>query len=100
MLVSVADVSVLLVSVTVGSLLLYLSVGKAISVTEGYVSLSRSISYGCASLHRSMKILIDEGATVDFFTDDNVDENSKALGYLTMEPLNLAIENNHVDCLR
>ena len=54
----------------------------------------------CASLPRSMKILIDEGATVDFFTDDNVDENSKALGYLTMEPLNLAIENNHVNCLR
>ncbi|XP_025112483.1 ankyrin repeat and SOCS box protein 10-like isoform X1 [Pomacea canaliculata] len=49
----------------------------------------------------SMKILIEHGARVDFFTgDEDVDENSKALGYLTIEPLNLAIENNHVDCLR
>ncbi|KAK7094469.1 ankyrin-1-like [Littorina saxatilis] len=49
----------------------------------------------------SMKILIDAGATVDFMTDsDDVDENTKTLGYLTVEPLNLAIENNHVDCLK
>ncbi|KAK7505101.1 hypothetical protein BaRGS_00003671, partial [Batillaria attramentaria] len=49
----------------------------------------------------SMKILIEHGATVDFFThEEDVDENSRALGYLTIEPLNLAIENNHVDCLR
>nr|KAG5712518.1 hypothetical protein BaRGS_011492 [Batillaria attramentaria] len=48
-----------------------------------------------------MKILIEHGATVDFFThEEDVDENSRALGYLTIEPLNLAIENNHVDCLR
>ena len=62
--------------------------------------LSRSVKTMTVSLPRSMKILIDAGATVDFFSDDNVDENSRALGYLTMEPLNLAIENNHVNCLR
>ena len=38
-----------------------------------------------------MKILIDEGATVDFFTDDNVDENSKALGV----PYNGTSESGH-----
>lgn len=49
----------------------------------------------------SMKVLIEHGATVDFFThEEDVDSNSRALGYLTIEPLNLAIENNHVDCLR
>ena len=48
-----------------------------------------------------MKVLIEAGATVDFMSGNKeVDENSKALGYLTVEPLNLAIENNHVDCLR
>ncbi|XP_071096239.1 ankyrin repeat and SOCS box protein 3-like [Haliotis cracherodii] len=49
----------------------------------------------------SMKILIEHGAWVDFFTDDtNIDENMKTLGYLTIEPLNLAIENNHIECVR
>ncbi|KAL8575706.1 hypothetical protein ACOMHN_055895 [Nucella lapillus] len=55
----------------------------------------------------SMKILIEEGATVDFMTGEEgegvrgeMEEKSRALGYLTIEPLNLAIENNHVHCLR
>ncbi|XP_046551250.1 ankyrin repeat and SOCS box protein 8-like isoform X2 [Haliotis rubra] len=49
----------------------------------------------------SMKILIEHGAWVDFFTDDNnIDENMKTLGYHTIEPLNLAIENNHIECMR
>ncbi|XP_076454959.1 ankyrin repeat and SOCS box protein 16-like [Babylonia areolata] len=52
----------------------------------------------------SMRVLIEEGATVDFMTGEEgraeVEEKSRALGYLTIEPLNLAIENNHVDCLR
>jgi hypothetical protein len=48
-----------------------------------------------------MKLLIKAGATVDFMSGEvEVEEISKALGYLTVEPLNLAIENNHVDCLR
>ncbi|XP_041369495.1 ankyrin-1-like [Gigantopelta aegis] len=49
----------------------------------------------------SMKVLIQHGAIVDFFNSEKgIDENAKALGYLTIEPLNLALENNHVDCVR
>ncbi|XP_041370407.1 ankyrin repeat and SOCS box protein 8-like [Gigantopelta aegis] len=46
----------------------------------------------------SMEVLIENGAIVHSFNSD--DEDAKALGCLTVEPLNLALENNHVDCVR
>ncbi|XP_050393500.1 ankyrin repeat and SOCS box protein 3 [Patella vulgata] len=50
---------------------------------------------------KSMRLLIENGAFVDFFAENPaISENIRDLGYLTIEPLNLAVENNNVDCLR
>ncbi|KAH9488197.1 hypothetical protein Btru_064813 [Bulinus truncatus] len=52
-------------------------------------------------LHEPLKLLIQHGAKVDFFMDDeDSTESSRQLGYLTIEPLNMALENNHLDCAR
>ena len=52
--------------------------------------------------YETMKILIQSGATLNYCNTENsqLSENVKALGYLTLEPLNMAIENNHIDCVR
>ncbi|BFZ20820.1 hypothetical protein BsWGS_23859 [Bradybaena similaris] len=48
-----------------------------------------------------LRILIQHGAKVDFFVDeDDNSEESRRLGYLTIEPLNMALENNHEECAR
>ncbi|XP_013401108.1 ankyrin repeat and KH domain-containing protein mask [Lingula anatina] len=51
--------------------------------------------------YETMQILIDNGAIVNF-CDGGLDipEGLQTIGYLTLEPLNLAIENNNVDCVR
>ena len=46
----------------------------------------------------SMEVLIQNGAIVHSFNAD--DDDAKGLGYTTVEPLNLALENNHADCVR
>ncbi|XP_063422151.1 putative ankyrin repeat protein RF_0381 [Mytilus trossulus] len=53
-------------------------------------------------VYGSMKALIEKGALVNYCDADENElaENVRAIGYLTMEPLNLAIENNNVDCVR
>ena len=49
----------------------------------------------------SMKLLIDHGCILNFCDGgSDVSECSKRLGYLTIDPLNLAIDNNHTDCVR
>lgn len=52
--------------------------------------------------HDVMKVLIENGATINFCSDDdqNVQESTRALGYLTLEPLNIAIDHNHVECVQ
>ncbi|KAK3087512.1 hypothetical protein FSP39_006803 [Pinctada imbricata] len=49
-----------------------------------------------------MEILISNGAHLNYCnTDDSeVPDKLKTMGYLTHEPLNMAIENNYVDCVR
>lgn len=49
-----------------------------------------------------MKTLIENGATINFCSDDdqNVQESTRALGYLTLEPLNIAIDHNHIECVQ
>ena len=50
----------------------------------------------------SMRALIDRGALVNYCdaNENELAENIRAIGYLTMEPLNFAIENNHVECVK
>ncbi|CAL1541822.1 unnamed protein product [Lymnaea stagnalis] len=51
--------------------------------------------------YEPLKMLIEAGAKVDFFVeDDETSDMSKQLGYLTIEPLNMALENNHIECAR
>ncbi|GFO16740.1 ankyrin repeat-containing protein [Plakobranchus ocellatus] len=49
-----------------------------------------------------LRILIERGAQIDFFTepDDEASDRARSLGYLTIEPLNMALENNHEECAR
>ncbi|ELU00854.1 hypothetical protein CAPTEDRAFT_152982 [Capitella teleta] len=44
----------------------------------------------------AMETLLDNGAVVNY---NDQSEASKALAYLTIHPLNSAIENNHTDCV-
>ncbi|XP_012937540.1 ankyrin repeat and SOCS box protein 18 [Aplysia californica] len=51
-----------------------------------------------------LKLLIEHGAKVDFFceSEDDTEEDgaARSLGYLTIEPLNMALENGHVEVAR
>lgn len=72
------------------------------------VNLTDDIGYSplhiCArkGYHDVMKVLIENGATINFCCneDESVQESSRSLGYLTLEPLNIAIDHNHIDCVR
>lgn len=52
--------------------------------------------------HNVMKVLTENGAKINFCSEDDkdVEESSRSLGYLTFEPLNIAIDHNHVDCVQ
>ncbi|XP_064616268.1 ankyrin-1-like [Liolophura sinensis] len=51
--------------------------------------------------YETMKLLIENKAHVNYCdAGDEVQEKLRSLGYLSIEPLNLAIENNHVECAR
>ena len=78
-------------------------------VEEGAkVNISDEIGYTplhlCArkGIYGAMKALIDKGALINYCdADENeLDENVRAIAYLTMEPLNLAIENNNIECVK
>ncbi|KAK3762274.1 hypothetical protein RRG08_037924 [Elysia crispata] len=53
-------------------------------------------------LTEPLRILIERGAQIDFFVEPEDEEGGRArnLGYLTIEPLNMALENNHEECAR
>jgi ankyrin repeat protein len=71
------------------------------------VNISDDIGYTplhlCArkGIYGAMKALIDKGALVNYCDaeENELDENVRAIAYLTMEPLNLAIENNNIECV-
>lgn len=75
--------------------------GADINISDdiGYTPLHLCARRG---IYDAMKALIDRGAIVNYCDAEEsaLAENVRAIGYLTMEPLNLAIENNHVDCVR
>lgn len=78
---------------------LLLELGGDVNATDdvGYTPLhvtARKGQYEC------MQILIQNGALVDFCDGDGISEEGLHLGYLTMDPLNIAIENNHIACMR
>ncbi|KAK3576031.1 hypothetical protein CHS0354_005184 [Potamilus streckersoni] len=51
--------------------------------------------------HIAMEKLIQHRAIINFCEGgSDITENARALGYLTMEPLNIAIENNHKECVK
>ena len=48
---------------------------------------------------QTVQLLVERGASVNYCDgEDSLDESSRTLGYLTVDPLNLAIENNHPEC--
>jgi len=55
-----------------------------------------------------LQLLIDHGAKIDFFCEpgeehdgySGIDEKARNLGYLTIEPLNMALEHGHADVAR
>uniref|UniRef100_A0A2C9L2L0 SOCS box domain-containing protein n=1 Tax=Biomphalaria glabrata TaxID=6526 RepID=A0A2C9L2L0_BIOGL len=52
-------------------------------------------------LSEPLRLLIQHGAKVDFFVEnEDSSDTSRQLGYLTIEPLNMALENNHLECSR
>lgn len=48
----------------------------------------------------SMEVLVNHGATINFSEGGEVSDEAKALAYLTVEPLNMALESNHVRCVK
>ena len=78
---------------------LLLDYGASVNATDdiGYTPLHLCARRGnCAT----MKCLIDSGAKINFFEDEDTPHDSKVVEYLTMEPLNLAVQNNNVECVR
>ncbi|XP_074655269.1 ankyrin repeat and SOCS box protein 15-like [Tubulanus polymorphus] len=74
--------------------------GASVHVTDdvGYTPLHICAKHGHCEC---MQILIDNGAFVNFCGGgSSIPEASQIFGYLTIEPLNLAIENNNVSCVR
>lgn len=75
--------------------------GASVNLTDdvGYTPLHICSRKGYSEV---MKILIENGATINFCSaeDGEVRESSRSLGYLTLEPLNIAIDQNHTDCVR
>ena len=48
-----------------------------------------------------MRLLIANGAKINFFDEgENASHDDKTIEYLTMEPLNLSIQNNNIECVR
>ena len=73
--------------------------GAQVNVTDdiGYTPLHLCSRRGNFT---TLRTLIANGATINFFEDEDVPHDSKVIEYLTMEPLNLAIQNNNVECVR
>lgn len=78
---------------------LLLDYGANVNVTDdiGYTPLHLCARRGNVV---TMKTLIAVGAKINFFEDEDVSHDSKVIEYLTMEPLNLAVQNNNVECVR
>ncbi|XP_045212342.2 uncharacterized protein LOC123563552 [Mercenaria mercenaria] len=81
---------------------LLLNSGANVNVTDdiGYTPLHLAARRGN---HRSMEVLIENGAIINYCDPGVVihqtDEKNK-LGYTTMEPINLAVQNCHPKCAR
>ncbi|XP_069131064.1 ankyrin-1-like [Argopecten irradians] len=76
--------------------------GAVVNVTDdiGYTPLHLCARRGFVN---TLRVLIDNGAVLNFCDSDeesHVDDSSKNLGYFTLEPLNMAIESSHVECVR
>ncbi|XP_060062594.1 ankyrin-1-like [Ylistrum balloti] len=76
--------------------------GAVVNVTDdiGYTPLHLCARRGFVN---TLRVLIDHGAVLNFCDSDEeceVDDSSKNLGYFTLEPLNMAIESSHVECVR
>lgn len=50
--------------------------------------------------YEALEILINNGAIVNYCDGSNIPENIRQLGFLTYDPLNMAAEHNHHDCVR
>ncbi|OWF43800.1 ankyrin-1-like [Mizuhopecten yessoensis] len=76
--------------------------GAVVNVTDdiGYTPLHLCARRGFVD---TLRVLIDHGAVLNFCDSDEesvVEDSSKNLGYFTLEPLNMAIESGHVECVR
>lgn len=56
----------------------------------------------CKGSYETMKALIQNGARVNYCDTNDIEipESVRQMGYLTYEPLNVAIENNFVKCVK
>ncbi|CAC5407619.1 unnamed protein product [Mytilus coruscus] len=65
----------------------------------GFTPLLLSASNGCFKV---MQMLIDNGAIVNYCGAEGkeVPKSIRDMGYLTYDPLNMAIENNHEQCVK
>lgn len=76
--------------------------GALVNVTDdiGYTPLHLCARRGFVD---TLRVLIDHGAVLNYCqseSDCEVEDSSKTLGYFTLEPLNMAIESGHVECVR
>lgn len=62
----------------------------------GYTPMHIASKYG---YYEAMETLLDNGAVVNFMDDGTSSKESKELAYLTVHPLNSAIENNQPKCV-
>lgn len=80
---------------------LLLSKGADVNLADdtGFTPLLLSASHGCFKV---MKVLIDNGAIVNYCGAEGKDvpKSIRDMGYLTYDPLNMAIENNHEQCVK
>ena len=78
-----------------------IELGADVNVTDdiGYTPLHLCARRGFSE---TMGVLIKNGAVLNYCgsEDKKIKENTKTLGYMTYEPLNMSIENNHVECVR
>ncbi|CAC5402039.1 unnamed protein product [Mytilus coruscus] len=80
---------------------LLLSKGAEVNITDE-TGLTPLLLSACRGYFKAMQVLLDNDAIVNYCGADRKDVPNyiREIGYLTYDPLNMAIENNHVQCVR
>ncbi|XP_063419830.1 ankyrin-1-like [Mytilus trossulus] len=75
--------------------------GAEINVTDEN-GLTPLLLSACRGYFKAMQVLIDNDAIINYCDSDRKDVPNyiREMGYLTYDPLNMTIENNHVQCVK